>query len=232
MATTLMPLDPATTPQHAIRLLPIAADLLPAEITVARTARRVRGRVLALLGVLLVLLGGWYAFAVVQRAAAKDALDSANADKAILEARQEEYATVVTTQRESKLISDRLAVLLKNDLRWAGVLTTLRDTAGGAGVTVTGMSGTLTGAAGAPAAAAEPRLPGTSSKVVGTLTVTGTARDKPAVAYYVEALVKHDQFANAMITSVTTGNEGAQFSLQVDLTEKALGGRYTKKGGK
>jgi Tfp pilus assembly protein PilN len=236
MATTLMPLDPASTPQRAQRLLPIAANLLPAEITDARRARHVRARVVIILGLVTILVGGWYAFALVQRSFAQRDLDAAYAEKAVLEAKQSGFADVVNTQRDSKAISDRLKVLLQDDLRWATLLNTLRDSTSGTSVTVTGVSGALTSATGAATTGStapnEGQLPAASAaKTVGTLTVTGTAPDKDAVAAYVDALGKLDMFSNTFITSVTAVQDGVQFSFQGNITAKALGGRWTTTTG-
>ena len=72
MATTLMPLDPATSPGHATRVLTIAAHLLPDEIVASRRARRVRDLVIAVLGAFVLLLGGWYAVATYRAGQAAD----------------------------------------------------------------------------------------------------------------------------------------------------------------
>jgi Tfp pilus assembly protein PilN len=232
MATTLMPLDPATTPQRAQRLLPIVADLLPAEIVATRRAKAVRLRVIVVLAAVTLLLGGWYAFAVIQQGIAQTELDNAQTAKIVAESRQREYAPLNNTKRESKEISDRLTTLLANDLRWADLFNTLRSSAGG-GVTITGVSGALAASDTASGTEQTSKLPSTgTAKSVGALTVTGTASDKPAVAQYVDALAQREQFANAFLTSVsTTGGGGVQFTLQVDITDKALGGRFSAKAG-
>ena len=62
--TTLLPLDPALSPQRVTRILAISADLLPDEVVVGRKARRSRTVVLAVVGLVVVLLGVWYARAL------------------------------------------------------------------------------------------------------------------------------------------------------------------------
>lgn len=234
MATTLMPLDPATSPQHATRLLPIAADLLPAEVRAARRAGRVRLQVLAVLAVFAVLLGGWYATAVVQASTAADELEHASGQVAVLTQRQRQYAEVVDTQNQSKQIRGKLAQLLAEDLRWAGLVNSLRAAGAGSGVKVTGMSGALVSAAGGTA---EPQLPSAGGgKVIATLTVSGVGGNKDQVAAYVDALGDVDVFAQAFLTSATEADGDVQFNVRVDVTAGALGGRYTAKtkgqGGK
>ncbi len=230
MATTLMPLDPVTTPQRAQRLLSITANLLPDEVVAARRARGVRTRVLIALTVIVGLLTGWYALSFVQLNNARNDRDAAIAEKAVLQERQKDYADVVDIQRESKAISGRLTALMATDLRWANLLTTLR-TAGNGAVQINGVSGQLAATAGGAASAGTVKLPGITTDVIGSITVTGTCPDKDAVAQYVEALSKLDQFTNVYLTSVNTDDKKVQFSARLDITKKALGGRFTQ-GGK
>ena len=237
MATTLKPLDPATTPQHALRLLPIAAKLLPPEILAARRARVVRSRVIAGLVAVAILLGGYYAFALYQVQEARESYDAAVAEQAALTAQQKDYNEVVQTQAQSTAISARLKTLLADDMRWAGLLGNLRGAAATAGITVTGVSGSLPNAEGGANAGAngQTALPGASTaKVVGTMTITGTGTSKDAVAKYIDELAKIDKFANPYLTSVTTEEGKVQFSAQLDITKQALGGRFTAttNGGK
>lgn len=232
MATTLMPLDPVTTPQRAQRLLSITANLLPDEIVAARRARGVRTRVLIALAVIVVLLTGWYALSFVQLNNARNDRDAAIAEKAVLQEKQKDYADVVDIQRESKVISSRLTTLMATDLRWANLLTTLRTAGNGTGVEISGVSGQLAAAtAGGAASAGTAKLPGTATDVVGFITVTGNCPNKDAVAQYVDALSKLDQFTSVYLTSVNTDDKKVQFSAQLDITKKALGGRFTQ-GGK
>ena len=236
MATTLMPLDPATTPQSAQRLLPIAAKLLPPEILNARRAKLVRARVIAALVAAVVLLGGWYAFATYQVSEAKALLDEAVAEQVALTAEQKNYNPVVQTQASSKSISERLSILLADDLRWAGLLSTLRSNASAAGVTVTGVSGTLASSTGgATGAASQNALPGvTTTAVVGTVTITGVGGNKAEVAQFVDRLGDVALLTNVYLTNVTADDKEVQFSVQGDVTREALGGRFTttNKGGK
>lgn len=234
MATTLMPLDPATSPQRAGRVLPISARLLPQEIIAARRARKVRGRVILLLLLVVALLGSWYAHAWNEERTAADELAAVTADAQIVQQRQSRYADVVNVQNETTAIGRQLATLLARDLRWATLLRTLRDTGSEADVSVTGVTGSLN-PAGQGNAAPQGRLPRAGGPTtVGALTVTGTAPDKPSLAKYVEALAKLKVVANPYLTSAAEADEKVQFSLQVDITADALGGRFTKTstGGK
>jgi Tfp pilus assembly protein PilN len=223
MATTLMPLDPATTPQRAQRLLTIAANLLPAEVIAARRAKAVRTRVLAVLAAVVLLLGGWYGFAAYQAKLAQDDLDAALAEQATLSAQQTRYEEVVRMQADSTAISTRLSTLFAEDVRWATLLSTLRGDAAAVKVRITSVNGNVTPADAAGAA----KLPSDADgKVIGTLTITGTGRDKRSVAAYLDRLGEADSLANLYLTSTTLNDKSEQFSLTADITGGALGGRY------
>jgi hypothetical protein len=225
-STTLMPLDPALSPQRVSRVLTISADLLPDEIVAGRRARRTRTWVLIMLMLVLAGLGGWYAMADRDLRAADDELAALTGDVAKLQRRQNDYAPVVDVQAETNAITKELGTLLANDLPWATLTDTLRDTGAKAGVTVGGMSGTLTGAgASTPGTVSLPSTSG--SATIGTVTVTGNAPDKPSVAKYVDSLSSLTIVANPYLTSVAEADDELQFSLTVDITAKALCGRFT-----
>jgi hypothetical protein len=229
MATTLMPLDPATSPQRAARILSISANLLPAEVTDARRARTVRGRVIGVLLVFLLLLGSWYGYAWLQATIAQDDLDDVTSQAQQLQQAQVKYADVVNVQAERDTISAQLKTLLTNDLSWQTLLGKLRGTGTSSGISIGGMSGSL---ASGTAVTEANKLPSTSAtKVIGTLTVTGTAPDKDSLAKYVDALGGLKVVANPYLTSAAETDGLVQFSLQVDITAGALGGRFTAPTG-
>ena len=227
--TTLMPLDPALSPQHVSRVLTISADLLPREVVAARRARRTRGCVLALVALVLVALGGWYMHADQQLRSATSELDSTTAEARTLQRKQSDYSNVVNVQAETGTIAKQLSVLLASDLPWATLIDTLRDTGSDAGVTVEGLSASLnatgTGTYGTGA------LPSSSgAPTIGTITVTGSGPDKPSVARYVDALATLPNVANPYLTSVAeSAAGGVQYRLTVDITAQAQCGRFTTK---
>jgi len=51
------------------------------------------------------------------------------------------------------------------------------------------------------------------------------------VAQYVDKLGGIAQLANPYLTNVTAEGKGVQFTLQVDITAQALGGRFTTDSG-
>jgi type IV pilus assembly protein PilN len=233
--TTLMPLDPAMSPQRVVRLLTISADLLPEEIVAARRARRARGIVLVSLLAVVAMLAGWFLYANHQVAVADDDLNDVTSQVTLLQRGQSKYQEVVDTQNETSTISKQLTKLLDNDLPWATLLTTLRDTGTQSGVTVAGVIGTLDSTTASTTTSTT--LPNASGvTTIGTLTLTGTGPDKPSVAKYVDNLGKLTTVANPYLTSATQTHDTVTFSITLNITSKALCGRFTIKckstGGK
>jgi Tfp pilus assembly protein PilN len=230
--TTLMPLDPALSPQRVNRVLTINADLLPEEIVAGRRARRTRAWVLAVVAVVLVALGGWYLRADRETTLANEELENATGQQIALQRQQAAYAEVVNVQSDTETIAKQLHTLLANDMPWATLLDTLRTIGERSGVAVDGINGSLTDpATGAGSSSETADLPSTSgSATIGTLTIAGTAPDKPTVARYVDALGTLSTVANPYVTSVAKSQDTRfTFSLSVDITSEALCGRYTTK---
>jgi Tfp pilus assembly protein PilN len=232
MATTLKSPVPAAPAGRAPRIPPIAANLLPVEIIETRRIRKVRGIVVSALVVFALLLGGWFGQARYQTAEARQSLRTAESDVQRLTRQQQAFATVVAVQAESQAIRSDLAVLLANDLRWARLLSSLRKAAP-ADVQINGAFGSLvSGATSSGGGSAAPQLPSASGEApIGTLTVTGSGATKMAVAAYVDALGNLPGLANPLLGDATLQEGAVQFTVRLDITRAALGGRYTSKGG-
>ncbi|GLY97341.1 PilN domain-containing protein [Actinoplanes sp. NBRC 103695] len=227
--TTLMPLDPALSPQQVTRVLTITADLLPEEVTAARRARKTRGWVLAVVGLVVLALVGWYLVADKGTSDANAELETITAEQARLQRKQTSYGDVVNTQSENAAITKQLSTLMKYDLRWAALLDTVRDTAADSDATVEGISATLTANTGT--AATTTTLPSTSGAAsVGTITLTGSAPDKPSVAKFIDSLNDINTLANPYVSSVVQQKDKTvDFIITVDFTSEALCGRFTTK---
>ncbi|GAB1689612.1 PilN domain-containing protein [Krasilnikovia sp. M28-CT-15] len=229
MATTLMPVDPQTTPQRATRNLTIAANLLPDEIIAGRRARRARAAVIGALVAVLVLLSGWYMHGTFEtRTAAREKAD-AEAQAITLKRQQAKYNEVVDVQAQTKTIADQLKTLMATDLPYATLLDTVRQTGTTSGVTVTGVSAKL---AGADETKAKGTVSTNTAATIGTLQITGEADNKRIVAKYVDALSELKIVVNPFLTSLAAtkkenGEVGVQFSLTADISTTAQCGRFT-----
>jgi hypothetical protein len=233
MATTLMPIDPATSPTRVWRILTISAHLLPAEIVAARRARRTRSWVLVILVLVVALLAGWFVYASTLKSDADTELQGLATDAAILQTSQnKDYADVVGVQSEIDALNKQLTTVMADDLPWSTLIETLDSTAGKASATLTSIIGTLTavGADGTavPATTTGSLTSATAAATIGTLTLTGTAPDKPSVAAFVVDLGDLTSVANPYLTSATKSEEGMQFAIQLDITNASLCGRYSK----
>ncbi|MEV4706655.1 hypothetical protein [Actinoplanes sp. NPDC049316] len=226
MATTLMPVDPAASPQRTTRLLTISANLLPEEIVSARQGRRTRIWVIVFVLLVAAACGGWVAYANNQKQLADRELTEATTQVLALQRDQREYADVVKVRSDTELLKKQLKSVMARDLDWGALLMLLRTTGQPVDIEVTGVNGKLTTAGDAPEASSA--LPSTSkSGSIGQVVVTGTAPDKKAVAAYVDLLAKQPTLANPYVTNVASTEAGnVTFSLTVDITQKALCGRF------
>jgi Tfp pilus assembly protein PilN len=227
MSTTLIPVDPASTPLQSTRILTISASLLPEEILKARQAKRSRGWVIVAVAVVACLCAAWVAYANHQKSQAEQDLTAATTLVTDLQRSQRGFSETVQVQSDTALLTEQLTAVMANDLDWAAMLNTLRSAGIPSGVTIDGVSGSLH-QDGADSAAKV--LPGaTTTTSVGTLVVSGAAPDKRAVAAYVDALGKQTVLANPYVTSVASEDTGTgvTFSLKAEITNAALCGRFT-----
>lgn len=229
MATTLMPLDPAVSPERVTRLLTISARLLPEEVIAARRARRTRGWVIAIVAVFACLCGVWAVYADRERQAADQDLTAATAEVSELQQQLRKFSPEVRVLSDTTLLNKQLTAVMANDLDWAALLAALRSTGAASDIAIAGVNGklTVTGAQSNDAANALPSTAKTAS--IGSLVVTGTGPDKDAVAAYADKLAKQQTLiANPYVTSVTSNPDGGvTFSLNVDITKASLCGRFS-----
>ncbi|GAA2578163.1 hypothetical protein GCM10010399_04910 [Dactylosporangium fulvum] len=201
---------------RTFRILPIAADLLPLEISETRHVRRVRRFVVS--GVVLVaaLVLAWYGSAAYETGRAQQDLDSATDTTLSLTRQQNAYNEQVKTRARSRQITNQLKVVLAQDLSWSALLTSLQQAAP-KGVKITGVTGSLSADSGT-------RSPGGA---IGLITLTGTAPTKAAVASYVDTLGGVEGIANPFPTDATQEDDVVAFTVRMDITGAALGGRHT-----
>ncbi len=196
----------------------------------SRRGRKARRAALSGLAGFAVLLGAWYGLVWQKTSTVRSGLASAQDDVTRLQRQQDAFAAVVNAQAQSRAIRTQLGSLLGNDLRWSALLSSVRSAAP-RGVVLTGLSGTLasqSASTGAAASTTAAQLPGPAgAKAIGTLTITGAATSKVAVAAYLDALASLGRVDNPVLSTVALQGELFSFSVRVDITRSALGGRYT-----
>ncbi|HVQ89814.1 MAG TPA: hypothetical protein VMU51_02150 [Mycobacteriales bacterium] len=229
---TVAPPDAAVVAARMLRIPMIAADLLPLEVVESRRDRRVRGVVLVALASFVAVLVAWYALSAYQTSQARAALATAQQSGDAMLRQQRVYSEVVKVQAESAVITVQLASLLANDLQWSRLLDKVVASRP-VGVTLTGVTGALTPTVQAAGSAAIVLPDTTGERQVGTLTISGSAPDTVTVAAYVDALGKVKGLGNPLLGGVTSqsGKLTLQFTVQLDITSGALGGRYQATSG-
>jgi hypothetical protein len=226
MTTTLTP-DPLVDVLELdpLRLLPITANLLPPEITDARRAKKVRRVMAVVVCVAVVATGGWYAWTKHGTSQAQDSLTSAQDRSLALGHRAASYNNLVKIQSQTSAISAELTTLMADDLPWWQLLPSLSAIAP-AGVALTGVTGSISPAGAAPAAAAAQPV-ATGAPSIGSFTIIGTAPDKNSIAAFVDALALVKGISNPYLTGAQSqSGSGLQFTVQAQITKTALGGRF------
>ena len=230
MSTSLMPLDPAMSPQQVARLLPIKANLLPTEITSRRNARRMRTYVIIGVVLAIVGLGGWSADAYHDHGLAEDDLAAVNTQIAKVNGTMNDpqHADVTKTINDNKLMAEELKTLMASDLRWSTLLDNLRATGTKADVTLGQISVSLADKSTASATTGD-------ATAIATLNLQGTAKDKSTIAGFIKKLGAMTGIGNPYLTTASqsdtsdTSTEPSHYSFTIsaDVTSKALCGRFT-----
>jgi Tfp pilus assembly protein PilN len=232
MTTTAIP--PAPPPDARIspvqpnRFVAIRANLLPPEIADKRRLRQLKRRSGIALLAIVALLAGWYVLAMLQTSSAHSDLTSAQHRNRSLLTQEQQFGPVVTAQAASAAIHAQLALLMVGDVNWKTMLAALRQTASG-GVQVTAVTAAIqpTAATGNTTGGGLGVLNQTGKQPVGTLTISGTAPDKNAVAAFVERLAKVTGLASPFPASVSGDKSTVTFTADVIITSDAFGGRYS-----
>ena len=221
-----LPVEPSARDTSRVRVF---ANLMPDEIVAKRRGRSMQRRVVLGLAFVLVLLIAGYGFSWLQTHTANDELSSAQAKAVALAEQQAKFAPLVNAQQQADDIQEILGSLMAGDLQWSRLLQNIRGEADG-GVAVSAVTGNVTIAATAPAAGTSGGLSvlnETGQAEVGSLTITGTAPSKNAVAQFVDRLATVHGLTAAFPASVTSESGTITFSVNVLLTSDVLGGRFT-----
>ncbi|GAB7051930.1 PilN domain-containing protein [Catenuloplanes indicus] len=230
MSTDMYPAEQGFTAQmpqaqqDPTRTLRIAANLLPDEIMGGRRARRTRTAAVAGVGAVVLVLAGWYATTFVKAQGADEELAAAEVRSRAVQQEQQQYSELTGVKTELSTAKDRLGALMAHDSQWQRLLSDVRGAAP-AEVTISALSGGISN----QVLAQGNQLPSqVTEEVVGTVTLIGSAADKAKVAQYVDNLRAVTGLANPLPTDITSEESGAEtFTIQVDITQAALGGRFT-----
>jgi hypothetical protein len=170
------------------------------------------------------LTGGWYFQADKQRDLVnKDlAVVTGKVDKLRKDTKAPELTKVTDTIAQRDAITADLKSTLQKDLPWQTLLDSLRTTAANKKATLTTIVAALTADTGSTTTT-------TTSDTVGTLTLSGTAKDKPTIAGFVDAVAKVTGVTDVYLNSASEQATGWSFTLTASIKSSYLCGRYSAK---
>ncbi|GIF41022.1 PilN domain-containing protein [Actinoplanes xinjiangensis] len=228
--TALMPVDPSVSPQQAARILTIRADLLPPEIRDGRRSRRIRSLIVFVVLLVVAAVGAWYWQTTVAKETADQDYEATFQDLTDTRAAQktDEFRALVEYQDGGETLKTELTAVLADDLSWTNLINLIREEARKEKVTLTELNASL---------AEKTEGAQDTSGVIGTLNISGTAKDKRVIADFVNKLGSLQHVTNPFVTNANKDKtlNHYSFTATVAVTYKALCGRFTTKcpsGGK
>lgn len=227
MTAVLTPVDTNTRADRNLRLLPIAANLLPPEVVDARRTRKVRRAVLAGLVAFVLVIAAWFALASYQTASANEELVVTQERVQTLQRQQNEYRDLVAVQSESTMIEKQLTAVMTRDVQWSALSTSL-VTAAPAGVNLSAFNASLS-AEGSPVDMAGALPSQSKAMTIGTVAIGGDAPSKESIAAYMDVLATIPGLANLYLNQVQVQTDSGRytFTVRVDVTDALYGGRFT-----
>ncbi|HZC74072.1 MAG TPA: hypothetical protein VE442_25525 [Jatrophihabitans sp.] len=211
----------------------IAANLLPPEIITARRVRVLRKTVAIVLAAVVLLCASGYVYARWQSHTASTALRSEQARTAELQQQEGKYNDVVQMERSVAGVQAQIASLLGNDVDVPRLITAmLRQLPAGATVSqldVTFASGTSS-TSGSTSTSDGSVLDTSGLPHIGTVTLTGQARNIGDVARFATSVAGLRGVVEAYPTSQQSSADGVQFNIALTLTDQVLSHRYSVTG--
>ena len=200
-------------------------DLTPPELVNARRVRVLRRWIgVGLVGIVLVVLGGWF-LTTMSAGRANSALADEQARTTGLQASQRSYAAVVGVTGATTQVRQQLAGLLAEDVDTSGVLGALRAALPGT-VSLQQVQLTVDANTGAAAGGADTSLDTSGRPHIGTVTLTGKAGTVDGVAAYVAALGRVPGLTDVVPTSSASSDTGYTFTVTAAVTDRVLTHRF------
>lgn len=206
-------------------------DLLPPAVAQRRRQRRNLAALIAGGLVVIALLLGWWFMLGGQIADAEQDLEEVRAQNAQIEAQIAELQRFADLAQEVEDKRTALQTVMAGDISWPSVMTELAMVIPGE-VWLTSMSGAS--AAGGQEVGTETAPIDINAKTsVGRITFQGTSLTMTGVAKWLIRLALPNEFRAAWLETATkggatTGVETVTFSNTVELSEKAVSGRFQR----
>lgn len=187
-------------------------NLLPIEVRKARSNARIARSIVFVGAAFGILLGGLYLIRTWEIITLNGDLREIETERAAVEARFDEYATVAANQSALEYGQDVVRALLAGEVSWSEQMLELASTVP-PGFTLTSLSGS---------SSADPNAP-----VIGSLSWAASASGYPPTEVWLERLAAQEGWSNPWLTSLS--GEGATVTVNgsVDLTPDAI----TARGG-
>lgn len=205
-------------------------NLLPPEVRAARGLKVVKRWLLVSLGVLLLVIGGVFAWSLMERAAAQEALEQAQAETARLQAEEQQYAEVPLVLKALEDTTTARELGMSTEVTWKPYLDALTAVLP-ADVSIESL--TLAGAT--PMTAAPPPSSPLEDPSLARLSITGRTATVPDAAALIDALNSVPGFADAWVSSATVeGVDGVTYytiNATVQVTDAARALRFAATEG-
>jgi hypothetical protein len=206
-------------PVASERFVRIQANLLPDEIVATRRLTRLKRKLGAGLGALVILLAAGYAYSWWQTSKAEDDLATAQFESTDMSSKLTTFGPLIQAQTSTSQIRSELSMAMTDDLSWSKLIASVSKAASGS-LVVTAFSGSMT------AVDASNPLNNSGQLIVGALTISGNTPDYRSVASFVDTLSTIKGLAVVAPASMSRNSGTYTFAVTVALTTDALGGRF------
>jgi Tfp pilus assembly protein PilN len=204
-------------------------NLLPPEVLERRRFRKVQGRLVSVIVLVLLVIAGAGTWSQLQVGNARDDLTATENRTSDLQREQAQYAQIPLTLATVDQAKSARAEAMGSDVLWYRFLNDVA-LALPSSVTLSTMTVTLNDASASSTETAPLISPG-----IGTVAITGTAGDYPAVASWMESVTEVAGVASVTLQTATreATDDGespdVSYTAQLVVTDAALSHRYDQK---
>lgn len=205
----------------------IGVNLLPVPIRRERATRRARAQGLVAVGGAIAILVVALTGSILGRSVAESELDAAQGRLNAIEAQKRQYDDVPGVYGAIKAAQMELSTAMSKEVLFSAILADLGNVVP-VDVSVSNANWVLSTSA---ADGKAPASGGAGAPKVGTVAFSGEATSMPAVARLMDALAADPNYLNVHLESAKAaegdaGDERVEWSIEAELSEKALSNRY------
>lgn len=207
----------------------IVADLTPPAVVAARSLRRLRNLIIALL--VLVVLACVAGYVWASRQASDAAAEGARAqdETLVLQGELNKYSAVTRIEAATSGIQAKISALLAGDVNVAKLTANIRSALPGT-MSINNLTINIPGASMSGAPAQHSDTPGLSGATqIGTVTISGAARNLNGLPLFVDHLNTISGVANVVPTSNQASSRSVTFTVNLVLTDALYSHRFDHK---